>query len=134
MTSPDRGPAPHILLADDDDFVGFVLETVLAERGFRVSRAPDGLQALDIDAVDPADCLVTDIRMPRMDGVALIDALRRRSPGLPVVVVSGSTREAAPVLEALPALSVLPKPARPEDVAAAVETLLDLPAGHGAKV
>ena len=84
----------HILLADDE--AGFRYSAVLALRmaGYRVSEAADGLDALDElirlkEEGSPVDLLVTDLRMPNLDGAELVDALKRHEVPVPVFVVSG---------------------------------------------
>lgn len=112
----DRGL--HILLVEDEPLIAELFADTLMTDGHDVSVAGDGQEALDLfaeaDAVGhPYDLLVTDVRMPRMDGVALTRRLRAAQPDLPVVVVSGyaspeqlstlATTERAPIV-------LLPKP------------------------
>lgn len=79
----------HVLLAEDEDLVALVVSEVLESEGFRVTVTHNGLEAIEADAADPADLLLTDMRMPVIDGEALIRILRQRRPGLPVVVTTG---------------------------------------------
>ncbi|MFC5355533.1 response regulator [Azospirillum himalayense] len=79
----------HVLLAEDESLVAMVLKEVLVDAGFRVTVACDGVEALDAYTADPADILVTDIRMPRLDGLSLTAKLRERAPMLPVVITTG---------------------------------------------
>jgi PleD family two-component response regulator len=58
----------HVLVVDDEVLAAMALESILRRRGFRVSIAGDGQQALDIWNRDPADAVVTDLKMPRMTG------------------------------------------------------------------
>jgi CheY-like chemotaxis protein len=81
--------SPHVLLAEDEDLVAMVVSEVLESEGFRVTVAHNGLEAIEADAADPADLVVTDMRMPVMDGAALIRILRQRRPDLPIVVTTG---------------------------------------------
>lgn len=81
--------SPHVLLAEDEDLVAMVVAEVLEFEGFRVTVTHNGLAAVEADAADPADLLVTDMRMPVMDGAALIRIIRQRRPDLPVVVTTG---------------------------------------------
>jgi CheY-like chemotaxis protein len=80
---------PHILLAEDEDLVALVAAEVMEAEGFRVTVTHNGLEAIEADAADPADLVVTDMRMPVMDGAALIRILRQRRPDLPIVVTTG---------------------------------------------
>lgn len=79
----------HILLAEDEVLIAELFRMVLEERGYRVTLASDGAAAAAADAADPADLLLTDVRMPRKDGVALAGELRGRRPGLPVILMTG---------------------------------------------
>lgn len=86
MTDADR---PHLLLVDDEAITVMALERFLGRKGFRVSVAANGQEALTLAAQDPPDLVVTDMRMPRLSGKDLIRRLRDDRPGLPVVVVTG---------------------------------------------
>ena len=70
--------APHVLVADDDAWILRMVATVLEKRGYSVETATDGEDALARALVTPPDLLVTDVMMPRMDGWALVKALRAR--------------------------------------------------------
>lgn len=83
----------HVLLAEDEDLVAMVVAEVLESEGFRVTVTHNGLAAIEADAADPADLLLTDMRMPGMDGEALIRIIRQRRPNLPVVVTTGYSEQ-----------------------------------------
>ena len=79
-----------VLLVEDDDSVRKISAMALAEVGFTVIEARDGVEALDlVRAGQGFDLLVTDVVMPRMKGPQLASALEELRPGLPVVFVSG---------------------------------------------
>lgn len=85
-------PAPrHILIAEDEALIAEMFRMVLEEGGYRVTVTADGVAAAEVDAVDPADLLLTDVRMPCKDGVTLAGELRGRRPGLPVLLMTGHT-------------------------------------------
>lgn len=85
------GPPPtRVLMAEDEPLAAEVLQEALTEEGFAVLAAPDGQAALDMaEAGAGFDLLLTDLRMPRLDGQELIRRLRARRPDLPVVVMTG---------------------------------------------
>lgn len=94
---PARANAPReltrLLLVDDSRVTREMERRILEDAGFRVEVAADGDEALRRLAVEPFDCLVTDIEMPNLDGFELTAQLRQieRFAHLPIVVVS--TRE-----------------------------------------
>ncbi|GGC52070.1 hypothetical protein GCM10011504_33130 [Siccirubricoccus deserti] len=83
-------PPLRVLMAEDEWLAAEVLEEGLAEAGFVVLAAADGQAALELAAAGATfDVLLTDLRMPRLDGRELIFRLRAERPALPVVVMTG---------------------------------------------
>ncbi len=58
-----------ILLADDDDNLRRVLEFQLSEAGYKISAAADGAEAFEIFTNNDFDCIITDLRMPKLSGL-----------------------------------------------------------------
>ena len=85
----DGGPRVHILIAEDEALAAMALQDVLERAGFRVTLSHDGQAALADAQADPPDALLTDLKMPRLDGLSLIQRLRAGRPELPVVIMSG---------------------------------------------
>ncbi len=82
--------ALRVLMAEDEPLAAEVIEEGLLEAGFEVLAANDGQEALDLASSGAGfDLLLTDLKMPRLDGKQLIAKLRCRRPGLPVVVMTG---------------------------------------------
>ena len=84
--------APYrILLADDDPQIRAFLKAILTARNYLVDQATDGIDALDMlrNSGGAVDLLITDIKMPRMDGVALARAVGEMFPAMPVLFISG---------------------------------------------
>lgn len=79
---------PQILIAEDDQLLAETLNDFLAQQGFDVAVSADGQEALEHAAISRFDALVTDLLMPRVDGLALVRRLRELRPGLPVVVMT----------------------------------------------
>jgi len=79
----------HIIVAEDEVLAAMALEDFLSRKGFRVTLAQDGQEAIERYREDPADAVITDLRMPRMDGRALIRELRAQDSALPLVVMTG---------------------------------------------
>jgi DNA-binding NtrC family response regulator len=81
-----------ILVAEDDRNLRRVLCAMLAREGYDVSEAPDGAAAAEWLSRRRADALVTDIRMPKMDGLALFRHCRERHVELPVILITAYGR------------------------------------------
>lgn len=88
-----EAPAPraHVLVVDDDTSARRALESALRQDGFLVSAAADGVDALAEARRAPPEVVLTDLQMPRMDGVALCESLHAIDPNLPVIVVTASS-------------------------------------------
>jgi two-component system response regulator AtoC len=78
----------RILVVDDDAASREMLARVLAAEGHVVSTAADGREALAAIERGAADLVVSDIRMPELDGYGLADRMRERAPGVPLVLVT----------------------------------------------
>lgn len=87
--------APTILVVDDDPDVLETTATLFIDAGYRVRHAYDGLLALWEIETQPPDLVLADVRMPRLDGIALAAQVNQRDPLIPVILMS-ATREAAP--------------------------------------
>ena len=86
---PDGQQRRRVLVAEDDHLLAATVDDVLKEHGFCVVLAGDGEEALASAARKRFDVLLTDLRMPRLDGAALIRRLRDHRPELPIVVMTG---------------------------------------------
>lgn len=78
-----------ILLVDDNAHGLRARKTVLEELGYKIVTACHGRDALEQFAPHSFDLVVTDYKMPYMDGLELIANLRKREPNLPIVLISG---------------------------------------------
>ena len=82
-------PSPlDVLVADDEPKIGQLLKQILASRNCSVRLAADGLDALSQFKEAPADVVVTDIKMPRLNGLELLRELKRLDPLINVVVIT----------------------------------------------
>ena len=77
-----------ILLADDDVNLRRVLEFQLTEAGYKVSAASDGERALEIFSGGDFDCVVTDLRMPKLSGLELLEKIKALKAEIPVIVIT----------------------------------------------
>ncbi len=86
------GRGHRVLLVDDEEAIRDVLGVSIARFGYRVLSANDGAAALDVLDTRPGDVdvVLADLAMPRLDGLRLVREIRKRNPGLPVVIVTGA--------------------------------------------
>jgi len=80
--------AATVLVVDDDVAVGTVLETLLRQDGLRAAHVTSGQTGLDALERRPYEAVITDLRMPGMDGMELLAEIKRRWPELPVVMLT----------------------------------------------
>ena len=97
--------ANKVLVVDDDPTMLAVLQQLLGDEGFEVRYALDGRQALSEISRDGPDLVVTDIMMPRLDGLELARKLRERGDQTPVVLMSAVYDDVD-----LPGVRFVPKP------------------------
>jgi CheY-like chemotaxis protein len=100
----------RVLVVEDSPTQASELRFLLEDAGFDVDMAVDGLAAMAALEEALPDIIVTDLQMPRMDGLALVDAVRRECPSVPVVLITahGSEEIAARALRC-GATSYVPK-------------------------
>jgi excisionase family DNA binding protein len=123
-TTP-AGGRPRVLVVDDDQGVRELLAKTLMLSEYDVDMAPDGRTAVERLRIIPYDLLVTDLKMPGLDGLAVIREARRLRPDIPVIIVTGFSTEAS-AIEAinLGVTGYLTKPFRvPRLLAAAAKAL-----------
>jgi len=81
-------PSPLVLVVDDEPLLVELLRSLFAEEGYRVLAATGGAEALALVDGTPPDLVVSDVQMPGLDGIALVDRLRRRFGPIPVILTS----------------------------------------------
>ena len=119
----------RVLLVDDDASLLENLGAILKDQKFVVATAVDGQEALEKLETWPADVVVTDLVMPRLDGFTLLRELRKRSNLTPAIVLTGfgDIEKALSVIHQLDAYWYLEKPVRP----AMLRSLLTRAIQHG---
>ena len=80
----------RVILVDDDASTRRVLARMMRHAGLDVEEAPGAATAMELIAARPPDAVLTDLRMPGLDGVELVQRLKESAPGLPVVVMTAS--------------------------------------------
>jgi two-component system response regulator AtoC len=107
----------RVLIADDEESIRHVLSEMLDERGYEVRAVADGEEAMQELTTRDYDALVTDVRMPKMNGLELVRAAQTASPEITIIVMSayGSHDLAIEAMKA-GAYDYLGKPFRPDEV------------------
>jgi len=115
---------PRILVVDDEEAILYVFERYLSVAGYDVAVANNGFDAVRAGETGPFDLLITDFRMPGMNGIEVIHALRRLKPGLPALVISGNPIEAGTMP---PGVRFLSKPVSMSDLLDIIPSLIRQP-------
>jgi DNA-binding NtrC family response regulator len=109
--------AGRVLVVDDEPNMRRVLGALLRPEGYTVLEATDGAEALGLIASERVDCVVTDLRMPRMNGLEFLEAAHKQQGGLPILLLTayGTVGSAVEALKR-GAFDYLTKPFDPEEV------------------
>ncbi len=119
----------HILVVDDLSEIRHVLRITLESRGYTVSEAENGCEALLHLNENQVDLMITDITTPDMDGIELIRKVRRGKPEVRIVAISGGgiyvrQTNAGSIVERIGVDALIPKPLALRNVIFTVEKLL----------
>jgi excisionase family DNA binding protein len=100
--APRQSPAasggrPRVLVVDDEATIRDLLSKTLALAEYDVDLAPDGRTALERLRIIPYDLLITDLKMPGVDGLTVIREARRLKADLPVIIITGYSNEASAI-------------------------------------
>jgi CheY-like chemotaxis protein len=122
LTSPAQQPPPStVLVVEDEASVRHLCARILEEEGYRVLTARDGLEALAmLEAVggESIELVVSDLKMPRMDGLQLSANLAARRTAPPVILISGYS------IDQPTGRPIIPKPFHAADLLTAVRRML----------
>lgn len=78
----------HILVVEDDKSTAIVMEAVLKHAGYKVFRAGNGVEALEVTDRQHIDCILLDVMMPEMDGYEFTEQLRSCGDNTPILMVT----------------------------------------------
>jgi PAS domain S-box-containing protein len=89
--STPASPSSKVLIIDDDDVIRITMHDYLAEAGFAIDEAEDGQSGLSAFERSPADIVLLDVMMPRLDGFAVCERLRATAAGahVPILMITG---------------------------------------------
>lgn len=115
-----------ILLADDDLNLRRVLEFQLDEAGYNVLTAQDGAEALEIFNGSDFDCVITDLRMPKLSGLELLEKIKAEGAEIPVIVITafGEVETAVTAMKA-GAFDYINKPFNRDEILLTLERALN---------
>ena len=115
-----------ILIAEDDPKVGESIRLLLKKRGYEIRLASNGKEALSLFRQETVDLVITDLVMPKMDGIELLEAVKGLRPEAEVVVISAQgTIEKAVQAMKLGAFDFIEKPINPRVISLVVERALE---------
>jgi len=132
MSSPSSAAPITILVVEDEPGVRRLATQLLQRHGYRTVEAGDGKEALSVlsAAETPIGLVLSDIRMPNLNGLELDRLVRERWPAIPVLLMSGEvTREWVVEVVRDPTVRLLRKPFSAEDLLEAVQETLHPSAG-----
>jgi DNA-binding NtrC family response regulator len=127
MTSNTSKPGRRILVVDDDQRTREAVMLYLQGLGYQVESTADAQSGLDV-VRKGVDLVISDIRMPEMDGIEFLQEIRAVQPGLPVILITGYPGpEASWDARQLEATAFLSKPFRLEALANHVRMIFGEP-------
>jgi two-component SAPR family response regulator len=114
-----------ILLVEDDVHILKTLEKILKERGFEVVTAANGLEAIELAQKEELSMVITDVRMPGMDGIEALGKIKTYQPDARKLIITGYAGDDAPIRAIhLSVDDYLMKPFSPEKFLQSVETAI----------
>lgn len=117
-----------ILVIEDDEAMRRVILRTLGAKKHRMIEAPNGVDAMKLVEEHKPDAVITDILMPRKEGIETIREIRERAPGVKIIAISGGGMSHnlmfLDVARAFGADAALAKPFRPAELIAVVERVL----------
>jgi len=135
MTTPEStAPVRSVLVVEDDEEIGYILNFMLSKDGFEVTVAKDGNEAMELiqSPTDPdmqshPDVVLLDINIPYVSGLEILAAIRKKASwrGVPVIMLTAKSQEDV-VMEAMQngASDFITKPFVPTEVIARLKKLL----------
>jgi DNA-binding NtrC family response regulator len=119
-------PKAKVLVVDDEEIVLKSCRRILEGEGHQVFTALSGKKAFEILASQPIDIVITDIKMPEMDGMELLERMKKEYPDVLVIMITGySTVQSAVQAMKLGAFDYIPKPFTPDEVTVVVERAME---------
>lgn len=116
----------HVLVVDDEEIARDNLEYILKKEGYRVSTAANGIEAVNILKAANIDLILTDLKMEKMDGMQLLESVKKISPHTELVMITGfATVNSAVDALKKGAFHYLPKPINLDELRSTVRQLIE---------
>ena len=116
----------RILVVDDEEIVRSSLVDWLREDGYQAQAAESGFQALDMIRESPPDIALVDLKMPKMDGIELLEKAKQASPEIQVIIITAyATVHTAVQAIKMGAYDYLIKPCDPEEISMLIKRLIE---------
>lgn len=115
----------HILIIEDEQTIRTVIRRALVLAGYEVTEAFDGEDGMELFRESPADLVVTDLQMPRKDGLQVIRELRADFPDVKIIAITGFAPKHLLSAEELGANRTYTKPLDLRDLVESIRELLD---------
>ncbi len=119
-------PNPRILVVDDEMIICESCQRILEEEGYEVESALSGAEAFRKMKENPFDIVITDLKMPGIDGMEVLRTFRKEYPDSIIIMITGfSTVETAVEAMKLGAFDYIPKPFTPDEVSVIVKKAIE---------
>jgi DNA-binding NtrC family response regulator len=119
-------PNVRILIVDDEEIVCLSCRRILNEEGYEVETRLSGSEALELLKQEAFDLAILDLKMPRMNGIDLLQFMKQDYPHMPVIMMTGyATVETAVEAMKAGALDYVPKPFSPDELVMVVKKALE---------
>ena len=115
----------NILVADDDKTIANLIKEIVERRGKTALLAYDGEQAMKIFNNFKVDLIITDLKMPNMDGMSLIRTIREKNRDIPIIIITGyGSDENYMLAQTYGVSNFLSKPCSVFDISQAIDSAL----------
>jgi DNA-binding NtrC family response regulator len=120
-------PAEKILVVDDEQSMAQFLGIVLRKEGYQVTTVNNGRDALERVRAENFDVIITDIKMPGMDGIQLLQGIKKQDPSIPVVIMTAyASQQSAIAAVNLGAFQYLIKNAKNDEIKLVVRNAIEM--------
>ncbi len=115
-----------VLIVDDEESIRRIIRETLEVEGYEILEAGNGIEAIEIYTQNPSDIVITDIIMPKKEGIETIMELRRINPAVKIIAMSGTGLDSPYLLMAkhLGANCILDKPFSPNELIETIKIIL----------